>query len=295
MSIKLPGSGTLPRRTHARAAFLTLTIVGLAALAAGCGASRMQSVARSSPTDGHGDLSEDAASAESRPGLGTSWGETRHSAIRPVAFERANPTTPTVVATLYYDDREGVEAMAGRLRGNRIAEAAFPVAGIGVTVSLRDGSGDNLPAVHAGPRDCVVGESGSRYVLHFRNRSDLLLEIVASVDGLDVWDGRPASYAKRGYLLRPRGELTIDGWRRSDVEVAAFRFGSVRDSYAARMGSARNVGVIGVAVFHERGANPGGARTEDEVCRRLTADPFPGSKYAQPPPGTRSDDWDRRR
>jgi hypothetical protein len=33
--------------------------------------------------------------------------------------------------------------------------------------------------------------------------------------------------------------------------VAAFRFSSVRDSYASRMGDSRDVGVIGVAVFQE--------------------------------------------
>ncbi|MEP6654017.1 MAG: hypothetical protein ABJA82_11710, partial [Myxococcales bacterium] len=41
-------------------------------------------------------------------------------------------------------------------------------------------------------------------------------------------------------------------WRLSHAEVAAFRFSSVADSYAARTGSAREVGVIGVAIFPER-------------------------------------------
>ena len=34
--------------------------------------------------------------------------------------------------------------------------------------------------------------------------------------------------------------------------VATFRFSKVKDSYAAKMGDARNVGVIGVAIFPER-------------------------------------------
>jgi hypothetical protein len=46
--------------------------------------------------------------------------------------------------------------------------------------------------------------------------------------------------------------VTIDGWRTSLSEVAAFRFSSVRDSYAGRTGQDRNVGVIGVAFFRER-------------------------------------------
>jgi hypothetical protein len=52
------------------------------------------------------------------------------------------------------------------------------------------------------------------------------------------------------------GSVDIDGWRLSRAEVAAFRFSSVADSYAARTGSAREVGVIGVAVFPERFVPP---------------------------------------
>ena len=60
------------------------------------------------------------------------------------------------------------------------------------------------------------------------------------------------------------------------------RFGSVGGSYAARKGKARNVGVIGIAFFHERGSSWGWG--PDEVRRRNSADPFPG-QFAEPPPG----------
>ncbi|HUL57646.1 MAG TPA: hypothetical protein VLU43_00135, partial [Anaeromyxobacteraceae bacterium] len=77
-------------------------------------------------------------------------------------------------------------------------------------------------------------------------------EVVASVDGLDVVDGRPAALGKRGYLVDPWSEVTIDGFRTSEDAVAAFRFSSVPRSYAALRGDPRDVGVIGVAVFPER-------------------------------------------
>ena len=86
---------------------------------------------------------------------------------------------------------------------------------------------------------------------------------------------------QRGYLIDPWASLQIDGFRRSQSAVAAFRFGAVKDSYAARKGNDRNVGVIGVAFFHERGSSlPWTAR---ELDRRDSANPFPGS-YASPPP-----------
>ena len=87
-----------------------------------------------------------------------------------------------------------------------------------------------------------------------RNATDARFEIVASVDGLDVVDGQPADPDRRGYLVEPHGVLSIDGFRTSDEAVAAFRFGRVADSYAAQTGSDRNVGVIGLAIFAERGA-----------------------------------------
>ncbi len=80
----------------------------------------------------------------------------------------------------------------------------------------------------------------------------------------------------------PRAEIEIDGFRQNMDEVAAFRFGSVRGSYAGqKTGDTRNVGVIGVALFNEVGTNPF-PWTQDEVQRRRDANPFPG-QFATPP------------
>lgn len=103
----------------------------------------------------------------------------------------------------------------------------------------------------------VLGHAGDRYVLRIHNRESRRIEAVVSVDGLDVIDGQPADFAtKRGYLVPAYGHVDIDGWRVSAREAAAFRFGAVSESYAAKTGSARNVGVIGVAVFPERVVRP---------------------------------------
>ncbi len=120
------------------------------------------------------------------------------------------------------------------------------------SLELVDDTGRALPTFSHLGRTWVLGVPGQRYLLRVRNGSGRRIEVVASVDGRDVVDGRPAAWEKRGYLVEPFGETTIDGYRLSGEAVAAFRFGSVRDSYAARMGDARDVGVIGVAVFPER-------------------------------------------
>jgi hypothetical protein len=103
----------------------------------------------------------------------------------------------------------------------------------------------------------ALGRMGDRYTIRVSNRTGRRVEAVVSVDGRDVIDGRPGDFAhKRGYLVPAWGEVEIDGWRLSQWQAAAFRFSSVADSYAGRMGNARNVGVIGVAIFPERVYRP---------------------------------------
>jgi hypothetical protein len=114
---------------------------------------------------------------------------------------------------------------------------------------------DGVPAptyTHDG-ETYVLGQLGARYTLRVSNHSGRRIEAVVSVDGRDAVDGRTADFrSKRGYLVPAWGSVDIDGWRISQAEAAAFRFSSVPDSYAARTGNAREVGVIGVAVFPER-------------------------------------------
>jgi hypothetical protein len=109
---------------------------------------------------------------------------------------------------------------------------------------------------HAG-ETYVLGQRGERYTLRIWNRSGRRVEAVVTVDGRDVVDGRPGDYQrKRGYVVPAYSHIDIDGWRLSAGQAAAFRFSSVARSYAARTGSARDVGVIGVAVFPERYVPP---------------------------------------
>ena len=100
----------------------------------------------------------------------------------------------------------------------------------------------------------VLGDAGDRYSIRVSNPTGQRIEAVISVDGLDVIDGKSADLRKRGYVVPAYGELKVDGFRVSTREVATFRFSSVRNSYAGRKGKARNVGVIGVAIFEERRA-----------------------------------------
>jgi len=212
-----------------------------------------------------------------RPGLGTSWGETVSAPLTFTPFERAS-ASPWAELMLHYNDAEGVAAHAQYL-GSRPAPLELWAGDGALSIALVDEHGRTLPGFSAGGRTLVIGEDGERYRIVVHNTTEARFEIVASVDGLDVMDGRPADPHRRGYLIDPRGTLVIDGFRTSDDAVAAFRFGRVADSYAAQTVGDRNVGVVGVAIFAERGA----AWTRREIDRRDTADPFPQRSYAIPP------------
>jgi hypothetical protein len=121
-------------------------------------------------------------------------------------------------------------------------------------IDLLDDAMQVLPAFWQGGRRFVLGQAGARYQIRIVNPTSSRIEAVVSVDGLDAVDGHPANLEKRGYVVPAYGELTVDGFRTSLDAVAAFRFSSVRDSYAARVGRSRNVGVVGVAFFGERPA-----------------------------------------
>ncbi|HEU5076501.1 MAG TPA: hypothetical protein VFU02_20060 [Polyangiaceae bacterium] len=218
--------------------------------------------------------------ARSRPGLGTVWGEDRESNVHHTVFHRADPGRPFALATLFYNDREGISAMASESARSDHGDSGFRVMNGAVTVRLLDQHGRSLPALEVASREYVVGEHGQAYSIEVENHTNDRIEAVATVDGLDVVDGEEGSFSKRGYVIGPFDSVRIDGFRRSTDTVAAFRFGSVRDSYAGRKGKARNVGVIGVALFHEIGSDSPWLR--GEVERRHTADPFPG-RFAEPP------------
>ncbi|MBK1832982.1 hypothetical protein [Roseibacillus ishigakijimensis] len=218
------------------------------------------------------ELSSAAADPGSRPGLGTGWGERVASSLARTSFERASDRPLGGVATIFYNDEAGIEAMAGRHK-NRTS--AFQQAANGaVEWGVKSGWGTPLHYM-AGAKRFVVGKEGKNYSLVVRNASESRLEVVLSVDGLDVMDGRPASFKKRGYILGPGEKIEVKGFRTSYDAVAAFKFSTVAASYAnLRHGQARDVGVIGLAVFTEKGSRFAGWLPGGEVGRRQEARPF---------------------
>jgi hypothetical protein len=187
------------------------------------------------------------------------------------SFHRAS-SKPVGTDAIFYNDSEGIKAMS------RAPEKVGPMqtaAGSLVEWGIKSGSG-YLPAYkeYGYGRRLVAGKFGNTYTIVVKNRCKSALEIVASVDGLDVMDGKTAGFSKRGYLVYPGETLEIDGFRKSESKVAAFEFSGVSNSYAnLRHGDTRNVGVIGLAVFTQKGVDPW-TWSSGEVGRRNSASPF---------------------
>lgn len=100
----------------------------------------------------------------------------------------------------------------------------------------------------------IEAKKGSEYSIEIKNNQWKRILAVASVDGLDVLNGKPAKEDGNGYVVNGYNTLKIDGFRVSNEKVAKFLFDYKGGSYAASKedGSERNVGVIGVRLFSEK-------------------------------------------
>lgn len=175
-----------------------------------------------------------------QPTLGTQWGEGIESRVQQVELVRMT-RQPIAVDAIRY----GVSAVTG----SRSREVMLDNGRI--MMSIRDDRGRKMTIGERGRAHWLQGIVGDRYEIHFENLSGNIYEVIATVDGLDVLNGRPGSFRNGGYVLQPHKTLVIEGFRKSDQEVAAFRFAAVDDAYAANTpaGDVRNIGVIGAAIF----------------------------------------------
>lgn len=218
---------------------------------------------------------------QERLGLATSLGRTRNQDLRTVKFfRRAN--TPDGVASFHYNDDEGAKAMASLVGIPRKRSGEFKQLDGQLSMALREtrwsGLGDAYPWYESGGKVFVIGERGDEYSIVLENRTPQRAEFVVSVDGRSVLGGGAASMKQRGYVVEPKSKVTIKGLR-IDGKVRSFQFGGVNESHAKRAGgdkAARNVGVVGVAVFYEDAAARKQAMA-NEGMKRDEADTFPES------------------
>jgi hypothetical protein len=232
------------------------------------------SSARYLPTGGADSAVARAASRSDRPGLATGAGHDRWSVVEASTFYRRN-STPDAAAKFHYNDDTGAKTMA-ELHGKYTKKSGWMKAGgdrLKVALVPLYGSSP-YPRYEAGGESIVIGKAGQNYAIHLKNLTNRRLEVVASVDGLNVLSEQPAGTGQRGYVLEPKTNLRIEGFRINNSKVKTFRFGAVGDSVAAKKGMAGNVGVVGLAVFEEDVVRARKA-IRQEQNKRLDSEAFP--------------------
>lgn len=263
MSTKIPSFHQL----HVRAALL---VTGALALCLGACTSHLGSVAPApSVAMDYGTTQKLPMSPPAeRPGLGTTLGFEYSDDTVTTHFYRRSERTPDALGSFHYNDSEGAKAMAELAGSPTKRSGSFKLAGGKLKVSL-ESWGDTLSWYESGGRIVVMGDADRSYAIVLENTTKDRLEVVVSVDGLDVLSGKAASASRRGYVVEKHGRISINGMRAGN-KMRRFQFGSVKDSHAATSGGAtgaRNVGVIGVAVYVEDAAAAKLARVREGLTR----------------------------
>lgn len=129
-------------------------------------------------------------------------------------------------------------------------------------------------------RTYVEATEGAEYELLVRNPLPVRVAVALSVDGLNTIDARrTSSWEAKKWVIEPHGTIRIGGWQMSTERARKFYFTSERDSYAARLGRATDLGVI-TAVFYREAA--------PAVTYRRRP-PFPAEDHRRSGEGTRDE------
>src|SRR5436309_4186444 len=103
-------------------------------------------------------------------------------------------------------------------------------------------------------RRYVEALQDAEYELRIHNPTSSRVAVALSVDGLNTIDARHSSaWDAHKWVIEPYGTISVRGWQMSSENARRFYFTTERDSYAAKLGQAANLGVISAVFFRERG------------------------------------------
>jgi hypothetical protein len=115
--------------------------------------------------------------------------------------------------------------------------------------------GGPLEALYGRGRRYVEAREGEEYDLVVRNPLGVRVAVALSVDGLNTIDARRSSaWESSKWVIEPYGTIHISGWQMSSRRSRRFYFTTERDSYAARLGRASDLGIITAIFYREAGA-----------------------------------------
>jgi hypothetical protein len=102
-------------------------------------------------------------------------------------------------------------------------------------------------------RRYVEALENAEYELRVHNPTGSRVAVALAVDGLNSIDARHTSaWDAHKWVIEPYGTIHVRGWQMSGESARRFYFTTERDSYAAKLGQAANVGIITAVFFRER-------------------------------------------
>src|SRR5919202_2349717 len=159
-------------------------------------------------------------------------------------------TLPLLAALLTGAGETGARAAgAGAAQEGRVAPPRYGGFDLEVLVGGRP-----LEVLYGGGRAYVEAREGEEYELLLSNPLPVRVAVALSVDGLNTIDARRTSaWEASKWVIEPYGTIRIRGWQMSSRRARHFYFTNERDSYAAKLGRASDLGVI-TAVFYREAA-----------------------------------------
>ena len=102
-------------------------------------------------------------------------------------------------------------------------------------------------------RRYIEALANAEYELRIHNPTGARVAVALSVDGLNSIDARHTSaWDAHKWVIEPYGTIHVRGWQMSGESARRFYFTTERDSYAAKLGQAANLGLITAVFFRER-------------------------------------------
>jgi len=102
-------------------------------------------------------------------------------------------------------------------------------------------------------RRYIEALENAEYELRIHNPTSSRVAVALSVDGLNTIDARHTSaWDAHKWVIEPYGTISVRGWQMSSENARRFYFTTERDSYAAKLGQAANLGVVSAVFFRER-------------------------------------------
>ena len=144
------------------------------------------------------------------------------------------------------------QAFVGTQTEAIVEEAMMPATENGFSIEVLI-DGRPVPEYAARGRRYVEALQDAEYELRIHNPTSSRVALALSVDGLNTIDARhTGAWDAHKWVIEPYGTIYVRGWQMSSENARRFYFTTERDSYAAKLGQAANVGVISAVFFRER-------------------------------------------